>query len=103
MTLSRVGSDKNGTPIWLLGGTTADVESARLTESETGSGSVGSGRSVEAVVATPTETKEGVSAQFAYTATMGNSVSFWYSIGDQTRAFTGTPIDDADIEVYGQA
>lgn len=103
VTLSRVGNDKGGAPIWLVGGTTGDVGSAKLTESESDTGTTGSGRSVEAVVATPTETKEGVSAQYAYTASTGNTVSFWYSIGGQARAFTGTSIEDSDVEVYGQA
>jgi hypothetical protein len=103
VTLSRVGNDKSGSPVWLLGGTTEDVGSARLTESTSDNGSAGGGRSVEAVVATPTESKEGVSAQYGYTASVENTVSFWYSIGDQTRAFTGTSIEDGDIEVYGQA
>jgi hypothetical protein len=102
-TLSRVGNDGQGVPVWLIGGTTDEIGSARLAESDTEPAASSAGRSAEATVATSTESSEKVPAQYGYTASTENVVSFWYSIGNQTRGFSGSPIDDSDIEVYGRA
>ena len=103
VNLARVGEDKNGQVVWLIGGTNEQAPSARLSESPDQSVVSASGRSATANVASRTEKKEGVPAQYGYTSTTGNAVTFWYSIGDQTRSYSGTRIDDIDIEVYGQA
>jgi hypothetical protein len=103
VTLARVGEGEDGAAQWLIGGTTADIPSAKLSEQSAGAVSTASGRAAQAVVATGSQAKEGVGAQYAYTANAGETVTFWYSIGGETRSFAGTVVEDADIEVYGQA
>ena len=103
VTLARVGEGSDGNATWLVGGTTEDVGSATLTEAPADSISTASGRTAQAVVASKAETGESVPAQYAYTATNGSTVTFWYSIGGETRSYTGKSIEDSDISVYGQA
>ena len=103
VTLSRIGHDDDGNPIWLIGSNTEDVTSAKLVETESDPASTPSGRTARAVIVTGPETQEGVPAQYAYTATTGSEVSFSYSVGSEARAFTGSTIEEEDVEVYGQA
>lgn len=103
VTLSRVGHDDAGRPIWLIGGTSGDVDSARLIESESESSTPASGRTAQAVVVTGSDTQDGVVAQYAYTAKTESTVLFSYSVGGEARAFTGATIEDDDLEIYGQA
>ena len=103
VTLSRIGHDDDGNPIWLIGSNTEDVTSAKLVETESDPASTPSGRTARAVIVTGPETREGVPAQYAYTATTGSEVSFSYSVGGEARAFTGSTIEEEDVEVYGQA
>lgn len=103
VTLARIGNDSDGKAQWIIGGTTSDIPDARLTETDGAAEATESGRTAKAIVSTGTEAKEGVSAQYGYTAATGNTVTFWYSIGGETRTFSGTTIEDGDIEVYGQA
>ena len=103
VTLSRAGHDAQGAPVWLVGGTTEELASARMVESESDSTTPANGRSAQAIVSTGSETRDGVAAQYAYTASTEGSVSFWYSIGGESRSFTGAAIDDGDIAMYGQA
>jgi hypothetical protein len=100
--LSRVGTDGNGAGVWLLAGTVAGVEPARLLEGGTASAAV-EARSAEVVVDTSGGTREGVGARYAYTAGTGGGVSFWYAIGEETRSFRGESITEDDVVVYGQA
>lgn len=103
ITLSRIGHDDAGNPIWLIGSNTDDVAPAKLVETESKPASTAAGRTARAVIVTGPETQEGVPAQYAYTATTGSEVSFSYSVGGEARAFTGSTIDDEDVEIYGQA
>jgi hypothetical protein len=99
----RAGNDPDGQAIWFVGGTTGDVPSARLSEAERGTVNVASGRNAEMTITTRDGANESVPAQYAYTASTGDAVTFWYSVGNETRSFAGTSIVDADIQVYGQA
>lgn len=103
VNLSRVGASEGGKSIWLVGGTTADGPSAKLVEGDGSHGSSGAGRTAQAVIHTGTDAREGVPAEYGYTATTGKDVGFWYAIGSETRTFSGTTLEDADISVYGQA
>jgi len=103
VTLSRVGHDDAGKPIWLIGGTSEDVDSAKLIESGSEPAPPPSGRTAQAVVVTGPEAQEGVSARYAYTAPTEHTVSFSYSVGGEVRAFTGATIEEDDVEIYGQA
>jgi hypothetical protein len=99
----RAGNDPDGQAIWFIGGTTDAVQSSRLREADRGSVNVASGRNAEMTIATADGTNDGVPAQYAYTASTEDAVTFWYSIGNETRSFAGSSIVDADIQVYGQA
>jgi hypothetical protein len=101
--LVRAGNDPDGQAIWFFGGTTGDVPSARLSKAERGTVNVASGRNAEMTITTRDGANESVPAQYAYTASTGDAVTFWYSVGNETRSFAGTSIVDADIQVYGQA
>ncbi len=101
--LVRAGDDPDGQAIWFVGGTTDNVPSSRLREGDRESVTVASGRNAEMTIATRDGSNESVPAQYAYTASTGDAVTFWYSVGNETRSFAGTSIVDADIQVYGQA
>ncbi len=101
--LVRAGDDPDGQTIWFLGGTTEDVPSSRLGEGDRGSVNVAGGRNAEMTIETGDGTNEMVPVRYAYTASTGDAVTFWYSVGNETRSFAGTSIVDADIQVYGQA
>ena len=100
--LSRIGIDDNGAGQWLLAGTVAGIEPARLVEGGPAR-SAGEARSAEVVVDAGGRTQEGVGARYAYTAGTGGEVSFWYAIGAETRSFQGESITEDDVVVYGQA
>jgi len=103
VNLARVGTADDGKAIWLVGGTTSAAGSARLVEGDGPGERPESTRQAKAVVHTGIESREGVPAEYAYTASTGNDVTFWYAIGSETRTFAGTTLEDADISVYGQA
>ncbi len=103
LTLARVGDSPDGGRQWLLGATAGDIKSARLTETDAGSDIPAGGRPAEAQVATGAESKQGAAARYGYTSNPDGSVSFWYALGNESRFFTGAGIEDADVEVYGQA
>jgi hypothetical protein len=99
--LSRVGTDHAGAGVWLLAGTVAGIEPARLVEGGTSPPS-GEPRPAEVEVDADGGTREGVGARYAYTAGTGG-ISFWYAIGGETRSFQGESLADDDIVIYGQA
>lgn len=102
-TISRVGAGPDGVPMWLLGSTAGNVPSARLAETEGGNADLSAGQQAQAVVTTGTDSKEGVAARYGYTSSEDGTVSYWYALGNETRAFTGTAVEDDDVVVYGQA
>ncbi len=102
-TISRVGAGPDGVPVWLLGSTAGNVPSARLVETEGGNADLSAGQQAQARVTTGTGSKEGVAARYGYTSTEDGTVSYWYALGNETRSFTGTAVEDDDVEVYGQA
>jgi len=103
LTISRIEGSGDTASHWLLGGTPDDMSSARLTEGEPGTADPATGRPAEARVTTRTETRTGVAARYGYTAQPDGAVSFWYALGGESRSFTGTTLEDSDVEIYGQA
>ncbi|MEJ7900471.1 MAG: hypothetical protein WKF63_01400 [Thermomicrobiales bacterium] len=103
LTIARVGSGEGGRVQWLLGSTAEDVKSARLAEAANGTVEPGSGRSAEVKVTAGTDSKAGAAARYGYTASEDGNASFWYALGSESRFFTGTAVEDDDVEVYGQA
>ncbi len=102
-TISRVGSGPDGVPVWLLGSTAGNLPSARLVETEGGNADPSAGHQAQARVTTGTDSKEGVAARYGYTSSEDGTVSYWYALGNETRSFTGTAVEDDDVVVYGQA
>lgn len=103
LTISRVGAGPGGEPQWLLGSTAEDERSARLVETSEGTADPGTSRSAKARVTTGTDSRDGIAARFGYTASADGNVSFWYALGSESRFFTGSAVDNDDVEVYGQA
>lgn len=102
-TISRVGAGPDGVPVWLLGSTAGNLPSARLVETAGGNADPSAGHPAQARVTTGADSKEGVAARYGYTSTEDGTVSYWYALGNETRSFTGTAVEDDDVEVYGQA
>lgn len=99
VTLARLGIDDNGNPLWLIGGDTATFTTT-LGHQSSGNVPVGSvSKRAEASIETADDSRSGVPVQYG----TGANGSFWYTIGNETRVFEGSPVVDADIQVYGQA
>lgn len=103
LNLVRAGKDDQGKDLWFAGGSDGSTPTARLTESEAGAGETSNGTTATLTVATTESKNPEVPAQYGYTGGTDSSVSLWYTVGNETRHFTGTAVDISDIQVYGQA
>jgi len=99
----RTGDTDGDQEIWFVGASTPDVRPARLLTTEDGSAfALASVRTAPARIESEIGKQEKVSAgyAFAYDDTSGK-VSFLLQTAGTTRYFTGSPVNDFDIEVYG--
>lgn len=104
IVLARVGENAEGQSEWLLGGNTATVPTAHLVQTGTSAAPVVPPlRRGEATIMTASDTQRNVPIQYGLTTGTGNEVTFWYTIGSETRVLQGTSVVDSDIEVFGQA
>jgi len=101
--LSRIGTGAEGKPLWVLGSNVAGQSAAKLIEQEPAGELSANARGAELSVDAGDGDSEPVAAQYAYTAGEAQGVSFWYAVGDSTRAFSGETLEESDVIVYGQA
>jgi len=103
LKLVRAGQDDQERDVWFAGGNDATLPSARLTASDQAAPTELAERSGTLVVTTSEGSQPEVPVQYGYTGGTESEVSVSYTVGAETRSFTGTRIDDSDIQVYGQA
>lgn len=103
LQLVRVGKDATGNDLWLSGGTTGDLPSARLTEGVETTSVLGAGVRAEVTVTTREQSSDAAPGQYWYGTTDADNAAMRYVVGNETRNFVGKLIVDEDVEVYGQA
>lgn len=104
IVLARVGENAEGKTEWILGRNTALVPTAHLVQTDTSVPATSAPpRRGEAMIVTASDTQRHVPIQYGVTTGTGSDVSFWYTIGSETRLLQGTTVVDGDIEVFGQA
>ncbi len=104
LVLARIGETDEGQSEWLLGGNTASVPTARLVQTgTTAPATISSARRGEATIVTASDTQRNVPIQYEVTIGAGSNVTFWYTIGTETRVLSGPSVVDDDIVIYGQA
>jgi hypothetical protein len=100
----RVGDTEGDAAIWFVGATRSDVPSARLVESSTPPENITPLplKAVQARVDSTRGTQDKLSAGYAFTPdTAMGTVTFLLELAGVTRYYTGSPINDFDVEVYG--
>ena len=104
LVLARIGENSGGQTEWLLGGNTATVPTARLVQTgTTAPATISTPRRGEATIVTAADTQRNVPIQYEVATGGGSDVTFWYTIGTETRVLSGPSVVDGDIVVYGQA
>lgn len=97
--LLRVTTESSGAT-WLLGSDISGVTSAKLTEGDDSVASTAELTSATATIDTEQGKRSDVAARYAYTNLGDNQVGFTLALGDTIVSFTGTTVNDKDIEVY---
>lgn len=103
ITLARVSGDRAGQGEWFLGSTDPEIGSAHLTEVPAGERSTGQPRPVRVTIQSSKGAENEVAGQYILTSGSDSTVELSYSIGAETRRFTGHKVSDIDIEMYGTA
>lgn len=103
MTLARVSGDRAGEGEWFMGSTDPEIGSAHLKEVGGGDRSMLQARPARATIRSSKGAEDEVAAQYVLTSGPDDSVELTYSIGAETRHFTGQRVNDADIETFGAA
>jgi hypothetical protein len=103
--MARVGENAEGAAQWFVASSTPEIPTSLLVEAADGTLPIQPMRSAAANVQSAKGKREGVSAQYSYTAgeTPDGQVAFSYTIGDEARHLTGRRINDMDIEFFGAA
>ncbi len=103
--LARVGDNAEGAEQWFLASSVPEIPTSLLVQEDDGTPPGLVMRSAAANVQSSKGVREGVSAQYSFTAEgePESKVAFSYIIGDETRYLTGKPINDLDVEFFGAA
>ena len=101
----RVGENAQGAAQWFLTSSTPEIPTSLLVEAAAGTPPGQPMRSAAANVQSGKGKREGVSAQYSYTAAEppSEATAFSYTIGDELRHLTGGRVNDIDIEYFGAA
>ncbi|MGC4106112.1 MAG: hypothetical protein QM753_07115 [Thermomicrobiales bacterium] len=101
----RVGKNPDGNAVWFVGASTPDVPSAQLVEEASDTPSEAfdpTTRTATATVDTGKGTKQRVPAEYAVSPQSDDSsVEVLLVLGGVRHEFSGRPIHDADVIVYG--
>lgn len=100
----RVGKNADGGAVWFVGASSPAVPTAQLVEESKDEGAAfdPTTRSVDATVETEKGQRSRVSAEYSV-ASRGDAVDALLVLGGTRHAFTGRPVHDLDITVYGKA
>lgn len=102
----RVGKNPDGEAVWFVGASAPAVPSAQVIEAPADDSTKAfdpTTRTATATVDTGKGKKDRVTAEYAVIPqTDGSSVELLLVLGGARHAFTGQPIHDADVVVYGQ-
>jgi hypothetical protein len=100
----RVGKNADGGAVWFVGASSPDVPTAQLVEEPADRGAAfdPATRSANATVETDKGAQSRVSAEYAVVSE-GDAVNALLVLGGTRHAFTGRPVHDLDIAVYGKA
>lgn len=102
----RVGKNPDGNAVWFVGASTPDVPSAQLVEEASGGKADGfdpSTRAATASVDTGKGSKTRVPAEYAVAPQAdASSVGMLLVLGGVRHEFTGRPVHDQDVAVYGK-
>lgn len=101
ITLARVSGDQAGEGEWFMGSTDSAIGSARLNEIAGGDRGEGQPRPVRVTVQSSKGAKDEVAGQYILAREAEDTVSLSYSIGAESRQFTGQKVNDIDIETFG--
>lgn len=103
LTVIRAGEDNDGQEVWFAGGSSEDLPAARLSPMDFAGSPDGSGLAATLTITNADGSKAGTPARYGYTGGSDSTISFWYTVGDETRSYTGASLTDTSIQVYGQA
>lgn len=103
MTLARVSGDRAGEGEWFMGSTDPEVGSAQLNEIGTAERGTGQGRPARVTIRSSKGTEDEVAGRYILTSGSDGAIEFTYSVGAETRHFTGRKVNDIDIERFGTA
>lgn len=99
IVLARVSTDTTGAT-WLLGSSISGVTSAKLVEGETSSTEAAAMSSATASINTEQGIQDDIAARYSYQELGDNRVVFTLALGDSIVSYSGTTVNDKDIEVY---
>lgn len=103
----RVGKNPDGEAVWFVGASTPQVPSAQLVEVDAAAGGSSTAfdpttRTATASVDTGKGQKDRTTAEYAVVPQSGSeTVELLLVLGGTRRTFSGRPIHDADVVVYG--
>jgi len=103
ITLARVSGDRAGEGEWFMGSTDPEIGSAQLTEVPSGERGAEQARPVRITIQSSKGSEDEVAGQYILTRGADNAVDLTYSVGAETRRFTGQKVSDIDIETFGTA
>lgn len=100
----RVGKNADGSAVWFVGASSPDVSTAQMVEESTDKGAAfdPTTRTANAAVETEKGQRSRVSAEYAVVS-QGEAVNALLVLGGTRHVFTGRPVNDLDIAVYGKA
>ncbi|MGB3304996.1 MAG: hypothetical protein WBA63_02345 [Thermomicrobiales bacterium] len=103
ITFIRVSETEGDSAVWFVGASTPDVPSARLVESsaEATTTPAPALHTATATVDTERGRQERVAAGYAVVQSSDASVELILTLAGTQRRYTGTPVHDLDVEVYG--
>ncbi|MDQ3541170.1 MAG: hypothetical protein M3440_10810, partial [Chloroflexota bacterium] len=103
ITLARVSGDRAGEGEWFMGSTDPEIGSARLDEIAARDVGAERPRPVRVTVQSSKGAEDEVAGQYILASGADDAVELTYSVGAETRQFTGHKVNDIDIEMFGTA
>lgn len=103
LTLARVSGDRAGEGEWFMGSSDPEIGSARLKELPAGDRKMDQSRPVRVTVQSSKGAEDEVAGQYILMPGADDAVDLAYSVGAETRQFTGQTVNDMDIETFGTA
>lgn len=103
ISLARVSGDRAGEGEWFMGSTDPEVGSARLNEIDGDDPAMERSRPARVSIASSKGAEDEVAGQYILVDGTDGAIDLTYSVGSETRRFTGQKVNDIDIEAFGTA